>query len=164
MSTVESALELLCHCADDHDGHPPAATCATVVKTGKYGRDPLPGLGYSRDTTTQVPATGTCRTCGRAGVKVVRVETRGLIGPALYRRKGESAHEFIVRRAQLKAEQKANPRGPLLQVGLVVAPHRTVARTGQPCAGGEPPAETCLKQGRRELDAWIAAYGPDARS
>ena len=94
----------------------------------------------------------------------MRVETRGLPGPALARREGETAREFIVRRSRLKAELKENPRGPLLQVGIAVVAHRTPGRGGTPCdSAGAVPAETRYTPGRgRLLVDWIETYGPDS--
>ena len=159
MTAVIGATDrALCHCDAGPGGHEPGVDeCRSALRTSRYHLDPLPGVGAHGKPADAV---GTCPVCGRAGVKVVRVETRGLPGPALHRREGETALEFIYRYEQLQK----TPRGPLLEVAIAVVAHRTPGGGGTPCDGaGQVPAETRCTPGRgRLLTDWIEAYGPDS--
>lgn len=155
---------ILCHCGAGPDGHGPGTgDCDTTVRTGRNGHD-----GCRRDHTyfcadCHGGARGTCPACGRTAVKVVRVETRGLVESTRVRRKGETAWEFIVRHRQLTAELRRNPHGPLLRVRPALVAHRTPGRGAAPCGGaGRVPTETRYTPGRDLLTDWIATYGPDS--
>lgn len=166
MTTIIGAADqLLCHCGVGISyGHEPGVDgCDVVVRTGRYGHDWCTRDHMYSCASCHGGATGTCPMCSRKRVKVARVETHGLPGSALARRKGETDLEFIVRRNKVKAELKKNPRGPLLRVSLALAAHRTPGRGGTPCPGaGQVPAETRFTPGRDLLADWIATYGPDS--
>lgn len=144
MTTIEVPA-LLCHCADDRDGHAPAAACAAPVKTGKYRRDPLPGscgvtsYGLTGPPAGTTGATGTCPTCTRTGIKVRRAE--------VVTSNRRDLHNF--------------PVNIVIAIRPALAPHRTPGRSGTPCEGaGLVPTETRWRA--TALEAILRDYGPDA--
>lgn len=109
------------------------------LKAGRYGRDPLPGLGTRPDTTRLALASGTCRKCGRIRVRVRRAEI-----VTMDRR---DLHPF--------------PAGVVVAIAPALAPHKVPGRNGAPCAGeGEPPAET--RWHSTAYDAIVRDYGSGA--
>lgn len=134
---------LLCHCAHGRDGHA-LADCGTTVRRGTYGRAPLPGTcgttAYGLagpPVRASATATGTCRSCGQTGIKVVR----GRVVTSDRR----DLHPF--------------PVGVPVCLRPVLATHRERGKRGAPCAGaGDVPAET--RWHSAQYDAIVRDYGP----
>ena len=132
--------EILCHCRINPDGHAPGSVLdceAPKITRGTYAR---PAVGSAYDSEVKVlrhgalDARGTCSKCGKAGVRVKRVETRAVFP---------------------NGRQSVD----LLNVAPLLVEHK---HKGAVCPGsGEVPAETRHTPGR-ELASWVEAHGPES--